>query len=140
MRTRWARFNREGLQAMQLRPGGRHKKVYTEAACEGILQEFARTPLPATEGTATWSLLTWQKALRQAPDGLPKVSTYTLWQALREAGNRPQQSRSWCETGREQRKREEGVVTVTDPDIQAKKVVTIEPFSFLSLFGRFWQK
>lgn len=116
-----ARFNQEGLPTLQPRHGGGQKKVYDQTARERIRQEFARTPMPETDGTATWSLTTLQKVLRQAPDGLPKVSTYTIWQVLREAGNSPQQSRTWCETGTVQRKRKDGVVTVTDPDTQAKK-------------------
>jgi len=116
-----ARFNQEGLQAVQPRHGGGQKKVYDKTAQERIRQEFSRTPLPETDGTATWSLSTLQKVLRQAPDGLPKVSTYTIWQVLREARNSPQQSRTWCETGTVQRKRKDGIVTVIDPDTEAKK-------------------
>ena len=116
-----ARFNKEGLAALQPRHGGGQKKVYTKQARERILQEFARTPTPETDGTATWSLSTLQKALRQAPDGLPQVSTYTLWQVLRAERQSPQQNRTWCPTGTVLRKRKEGVVAVTDPDTEAKK-------------------
>ena len=116
-----ARFNKEGLAALQPRHGGGQKKVYTEADQERILTEAARTPVPETDGTATWSLATLQKALRQAPDGLPHVSTYTIWQVLRAARQSPQQSRTWCPTGTVQRKRKDGIVTVTDPDTAAKK-------------------
>ncbi len=115
------RFNQEGMAALQPRHGGGQRKVYTEPARQRILQEFARTPVPEIDGTATWSLTTLQKAVRRAPDGLPSVSTYTLWQVLREAGRTPQQSRTWCPTGTVQRKRKDGGVTVTDPDAQAKK-------------------
>ena len=116
-----ARFNQEGVAALQPRHGGGAPKVYDEDAKERILKEFARTPDREQDGTATWSLSTLQRALRQAPDGLPRVSTYTLWQVLREARQSPQRSQSWCETGTVQRKRKSGTVYVTDPDTQAKK-------------------
>ncbi len=115
------RFNQEGLPALQPRHGGGQRKVYTDADRQRILRELARTPTPETDGTATWSLSTLQKALRQAPDGLPKVSTYTIWQVLRDERQTPQQSRTWCLTGTVQRKRKDGTVWVTDPDTQAKK-------------------
>jgi hypothetical protein len=116
-----ARFNQEGLAALEPRHGGGAPVVYDPAAKERILEEYARTPDRERDGTATWSLSTLQRALRQAPDGLPNVSTYTLWQVLREAKQSPQRVRTWCETGTVQRQRKEGVVTVTDPDTAAKK-------------------
>jgi transposase len=116
-----ARFNREGLAALQPRHGGGPAILYNEPEQQRILQEFQRTPTPELDGTATWSLTTLQKALRQAPDGLSNVSTYVIWQVLHQAGYTYQQSRSWCSTGEVQRKRKSGVVTVTDPDADAKK-------------------
>lgn len=116
-----ARFNHEGLAALAPRHGGGQKQVYDQAAQQRIRDEFARTPTPEQDGTATWSLSTLQKALRQAPDGLPNVSTFTIWQVLHEAGRSSQQSRSWCTTGTVQRKRKDGTVWVTDPDTGAKK-------------------
>jgi hypothetical protein len=56
-------------------------------------------PQREPDGTATWSLSLLQKALRQAPDGLPQVSTFTIWRTLHEAGLSWQKSRTWCETG-----------------------------------------
>jgi transposase len=116
-----ARFNQEGLPALSPRHGGGQKKVYGQKERERILKEYARTPTPEADGTATWSLPTLQKTLRQAPDGLASVSTYTLWQVLREAGLSCQKSRTWCDTGTVLRKRKDGPVLVTDPDTQAKK-------------------
>ena len=78
-------------------------------------------PAPARPGWHTWSLSLLQKALRQAPDGLPRVSTYTIWRTLHEAGLSWQKSRTWCETGRVMRQRKHGVVRVSDPDAAAKK-------------------
>ena len=73
------------------------------------------------DGTATWSLSLLQRALRQADDGLPRVSTFTIWRTLHEAGLRWQKSRTWCETGVAMRPRKHGVVRVSDPDALAKK-------------------
>jgi transposase len=116
-----ARFNLEGLSALSPRHAGGQKKVYDQAARERILREYARTPDVDQDGTAAWSLSTLQKALRNAPDGLPNVSTYTLWQVLKEAGQTPQQTRTWCPTGTVVRVRKSGPVLVTDPDTEAKK-------------------
>jgi hypothetical protein len=59
--------------------------------------------------------------LRKAPDGLPKVSTFTIGQVLHEAGYTYQANRTWCPTGKVVRKRKAGLVTVTDPDTEPKK-------------------
>jgi homeodomain-containing protein len=115
------RFNHEGLAALQPRHGGGQPKIYTETLRERILTEYARTPTPEEDGTATWTLSTLQTALRRAPDGLPNVSTYTLWQVLGEAGQTHQKNRTWCDTGTVLRKRKDGIVAVTDPDTDAKK-------------------
>ena len=80
-----------------------------------------RAPDRDQDGTATWSLTTLQRALRRAPDGLPGVSTYTIWGVLHEAGFRWGQDRSWCETGTAVRQRTSGTVTVTAPDALPKK-------------------
>lgn len=115
------RFNREGLAALELGHGGGQPKRYSQIEQERILREVRREPDREQDGTATWSLTTLQRALRQAPDGLPTVSTYTIWRVLHEAGLRWSKDRSWCETGRAVRKRKSGTVTVTDPDAAAKK-------------------
>jgi len=116
-----SRFNQEGLLALTPRHGGGPPLRYDQAAKQRIRDEFARTPSVEQDGTATWSLSTLQKALRKAPDGLPTVSTYTLWQVLKEEGHSLQNNRSWCQTGTVLRKRKEGLVSVTDPDTDAKK-------------------
>ena len=94
---------------------------YVRLAQRRILAEWARTPQREQDGTATWSLSLLQKALRQAPDGLPRVSTFTIWRTLHEAGLSWQKSRTWCETGVAMRPRKHGVVRVSDPDALAKK-------------------
>ena len=116
-----SRFNREGLTALAPRHGGGAQVEYGARERERILAEARRRPNREQDGTATWSLNTLQRALRQAPDGLPKVSAYTIWCVLHEAGLSWQESRSWCETGEVKRRRKTGVVTVTDPDTEIKK-------------------
>lgn len=116
-----ARFNREGLAALDPRHGGGHKPTYDTAARDRILREAARTPTPGTDGTATWSLTTLRRVLRAAPDGLSSVSTFTIWRVLREAGYTFQRTRTWCPTGSAVRKRKAGVVAVLDPDAGPKK-------------------
>jgi transposase len=117
-----ARFNREGLPAVRPRPGGRPSIRYGAAEQQRILAEARRPPDRERDGTATWSLSTLQRALRRAADGLPGVSTYTIWQTLHAAGLSWQKSRTWCETGVVVRKRQRGgAVVVRDPDAVGKK-------------------
>lgn len=116
-----ARFNRKGRAALQPGHGGGQPKRYTQAEQERILQQVRRVPDRDTDRTATWSLTTLQRALRQASDGLPGVSTYTIWCVLHDAGFTWQRDRSWCPTGTAVRKRKTGVVIVHDPDAEAKK-------------------
>jgi hypothetical protein len=59
--------------------------------------------------------------LRTAPDGLPTVSTFTIGQALHDAGYTYQDNRTWCHTGTVLRKRKAVLVAVTDPDTEPKK-------------------
>jgi transposase len=116
-----ARFNAEGLAALDSRHGGGPPVQYGPAEADRILREARRQPDRAQDGTATWSLTTLQRALRTAPDGLPTVSTFTIHRVLRDAGRSPQHDRSWCETGVVQRKRKSGVVEVVDPDATTKR-------------------
>jgi transposase len=116
-----ARFNREGVAALDPRHAGGRTPTYDAAARDRVLREAARTPTPDADGTATWSLTTLRRALRAAPDGLPAVSTFTIWRTLREAGYTFQRTRTWCPTGSAARRRKAGTVTVTDPDAGAKK-------------------
>jgi transposase len=116
-----ARFNQAGLAALAPKHGGGQPKHYTRVEQERILREVRREPDREGDGTATWSLATLQRALRQASDGLPTVSTFTIWCVLRDAGLRWGKDRSWCETGTAIRKRKGGTVTVQDPDAVAKK-------------------
>jgi len=116
-----SRFNREGLAAIAPCHGGGAQPIYGSGERERILREARRTPDREQDGTATWSLTTLQRALRQRDDGLPHVSTYTIFMVLHEAGFTWQASQTWCETGKVKRKRKAGVVEVTDPDAEPKK-------------------
>jgi hypothetical protein len=115
------RFNVEGLKAIEPRHGGGPAVLYGGRERERILAEARRAPDRERDGTAAWSLSTLQRALRQAEDGLPQISTYTIQSVLQEAGWSWQASRSWCETGQVIRKRKSGKVLVNDPDTEAKK-------------------
>ena len=114
------RFNAEGLSAIRPRHGGGQHK-YSEAQYTRILTEAQRKPSAEADGTNQWSLSMLQKALRQASDGLPEVSTETISRVLHEAGYSWQADRTWCQTGQVERQHKEGVVTVIDPDADAKK-------------------
>jgi transposase len=116
-----SRFNRDGLAAVRPGHGGRPRTHYGADAQQRILAEWARTPQREQDGTATWSLSQLQKALRHAPDGLPRVNTYTIWRTLHAAGLSWQKSRTWRETGVAMRQRKHGVVRVSDPDAAVER-------------------
>lgn len=116
-----SRFNQEGLGAIEPRHGGGPRPIYSGTEQERILTEARRTPDREQDGTASWSLSTLQQALRRAVDGLPQVSTFTIWMTLRQAGWSWQQDRTWCDTGKVKRKRKDGIVEVVDPDATPKK-------------------
>jgi transposase len=116
-----SRFNREGLAALAPRHGGGAQPIYGSAERARILREARRMPDRERDGTATWSLTTLQRALRQAADGLPHVSTYTIFMVLHEAGFTWQASQTWCETGKVKRKPQAGIVEGSDPDAEPQK-------------------
>jgi transposase len=117
-----SRFNREGIHALERRGGGGRKPTYGVKERGQIVAQARRNPQPAQEGTATWSLQLLRRALRKRdPQRLGRLSTFTIWTVLHEAGLQWGRTRSWCETGQARRKRKGGVVTVSDPDTEAKK-------------------
>ena len=69
-----ARFNRQGLAALDAGHGGGQPKRYTSKEQARILREVRREPERDADGTATWSLSTLQRALRRAPDGLSNTN------------------------------------------------------------------
>src|SRR3954466_11602479 len=116
-----ARFNAEGIAALTPRHGGGRRPTYGPQERARIAAEARREPTPEGDGTATWSLSTLRRTLRAAPDGLPKVSTYTIRLVLRECGASYQRTRTWCPTGTALRRRKAGAVVVADPDAESKK-------------------
>ena len=118
-----ARFNGQGLAAVVPRHGGGQPRRYTALEREQIVAEARRVPQREQDGTAVWSLTTLQRALRKSD--LPQISTYTIRTVLLEAGLSWQKNRSWCATGTARRRRKRHgqtvVVSVTDPDTEAKK-------------------
>jgi hypothetical protein len=116
-----ARFNAEGLAALTPRHGGGRRPTYGPEARSRIAAEAARAPTPEADGTATWSLSAPRRTLRAAPDGLPRVSTYTIRRVLCESGSSYQRTRTWCPTGKALRRRKAGPAVVVDPDADVKK-------------------
>lgn len=115
------RFNAVGIAALDDRSRSGRRRRYRQAERERILREVQRTPDREQDGTATWSMSTLQRALRQADDGLPIVSTFTILHVLHEAGYTWQENRTWCHTGVAERKRKDGVVQVVDPAATEKR-------------------
>jgi hypothetical protein len=97
--------------------------VYGARALTRILTDAQRAPTSEHDGIATWSLSPLKKALRQAPDGLPPVSTYTLWIVLHEAGYSYRQARAWCATGTALRKRKAGAAPSATRTPHPKKLI-----------------
>lgn len=116
------RFNEQGLRALDDQPRSGRPPTYGAQEKARILQEARRAPDRDQDATATWSLSLLQRALRQACDGLPQVSTFTILHTLHESGYTWQKSRTWCKTGITLRKNKDGVVEQSeDPYTQEKK-------------------
>jgi transposase len=114
------RFNERGLAALDDLPRTGRPRRYGPSERARIVQELRRRPLRKEDGTATWSLTTLRCALREAHDGLPQVSTFTLLYVIHEAGYRWQKSRTWCETGKTLRKKDGRVEESYDEYTQEK--------------------
>jgi hypothetical protein len=82
------------MDALSPRHGGGRRPTYGPEATGRIAAEAARAPSPEADGTVTWCLSALRRALRAAPDGLPRVSTYTSRRVLREAGASYQRTRT----------------------------------------------
>ena len=116
------RFNCLGLGALDDLPRSGPHRTYGPTEQARILQEVRRTPDRKEDATGTWSLTLLQRALRAAPAGLPKVSTFTILHTLHEAGYTWQKTRTWCHTGRTLKKGKDGTVYQSeDPYTQGKK-------------------
>lgn len=115
-----ARFNSDGLQALQARHGGGAVIKYTPELRNELVEIARSTPDRESDGTAVWSILTLQRRLERDVR-FKGISVGTIYNVLHEAGLTWQKNRTWCETGVVQRKRKTGVLTVIDPDCEVKK-------------------
>jgi Homeodomain-like domain len=117
------RFNAQGLVALAIAPGRGRLRTYTAAERQQILDVLHEAPDREQDReqdqSATWSLTLLQRRLRAS--GLPQVSRDTIHQTLRQAGYRWERTRTWCPTGTARRQRKAGVVTVVDPEAEAKR-------------------
>lgn len=120
------RFNRRGLAVLSIAAGRGRKPTYHPAARAQIVATAQRTPDRQTDGTATWSLSTLERTLRRQPE-FPRLGATTIRRVLRDAGSSDQQPRTWCPTGTAERKRKDGVVTVTDPRTEEKRGPSSKP-------------
>lgn len=121
-----SRFNQSGLLALDIAAGRGRRPTYDSAARTRILHKVQSTPNREQDGTATWSLSTLQRSLRAEGGGLERLGATTIKEVLYEAGYSYQHTRTWCPTGTALRKRKQGVVTVIDPDLEEKNVVSSE--------------
>ncbi len=113
------RFNRHGMAALTIAAGRGRTPTY-DGAARGMIVASAQVP-PDRRGdqTATWSLSTLQRRLRR--EGMARIGTSTIRRVLQDAGSSYQRTRTWCPTGTAQRVRTSGVVTVVDPQTEAKR-------------------
>lgn len=113
------RFNRAGLTAVWIGAGRGRKPTYDASARARIVATAQRPPERRQAGTASWSLGTLQRTLRQ--ETYPRIGTSTIRRVLEQAGSSYQRTRSWCPTGTAQRVRKSGRVTVVDPQTEVKR-------------------
>lgn len=112
-------FNQRGLDILSIAPGQGRKPTYTSEQQARILAEVQREPDRKADQTATWSLMTLRRALREAD--LPEVAAETIRLVLHEAGYSYQRTRTWVRTGYALRVRKSGTVTTYDPETPEKK-------------------
>jgi transposase len=114
------RFHQQGLAALDIAAGRGRKATYDGAARAQIVALAQHPPIRRQDGTATWSLMTLERALRQQ-GAFPRLGATTIRRVLQDAGSSYQRTRTWCPTGTAQRKRTSGVVRVTDPQTEQKR-------------------
>jgi transposase len=113
------RFNRRGLGAVRIAAGRGRTLTYGPAERGRVVATAQRTPDREEDGTATWSLSTLERTLRQ--EGLPRIGRTTIRRVLRAAGSSSQRTRTWCPTGTAVRQRKDGPVRVIDPQTEEKR-------------------
>ena len=77
-----ARFNEEGLAALNLRHGGGPRIVYGSEQYSKILQTIQKEPDRQKDGTATWSLTILQRHLREEEAALASGEYLHLAQSV----------------------------------------------------------
>ena len=86
------RFNRVGLEALEVGAGRGRRPTYDAVARARIVATAQRSPERRVDGTATWSLSTLERTLRR--EGLPRVGATTIRRVLRDAGSSYQRTRT----------------------------------------------
>jgi transposase len=114
-----SRFNQQGVEALRIAAGRGRKPTYEAAARAQLVTVAQRAADRKRDGTATWSLSTLQRTLRQ--EAFPRLGATTIRRVLQDAGRSYQQTRTWCPTGTAERERKSGIVRVTDPQTEAKR-------------------
>src|SRR5258707_4412744 len=82
-----ARFNQHGLAALDIARGRGHPPTYGPAERARILAMLQRPPQRRADGTATWSLVLLERALRQEAAGLGQLSAATHRDVLPAGGH-----------------------------------------------------
>ena len=101
------RFHERGLAALDTVPGAGRHPIYSAAQRDLILAEVRRE----MERTSFWSLSTLEQALRQASNGVPRVSAKTIGQVLRDAGYTWHPGRhAWVQNGEAMQEQEKSRV------------------------------
>src|SRR3989442_4755115 len=116
-----SRVNRQGVGALDIAAGRGRRPTYERAARAHIVAVAQEQPRRREDQTATWSLRTLQRRLRQA--GLVQIGTSTMRRVLQDAGSSYQRTRTWCPTGTAPRQRKSGPVQVTDPQTEEKRAL-----------------
>ena len=112
-------FNQRGLDILSIATGRGRKPTYTSKQRARIVRELQREPDREVDQTATWSLMTLRRALRETD--LPEIAAETIRAMLHEAGYSYQRTRTWVHTGYALRKRKSGTVRTYDPETPEKK-------------------
>src|SRR5262245_30820798 len=81
-----ARFNQQGLTALDIAAGRGRRVHYAPAARTRIVEKVQSPPDRRQDSTATWSLGTLEQALRAEGGGLDQVGATTIRRVLQEAG------------------------------------------------------
>jgi transposase len=112
-------FNQRGLDILSIATGRGRKPTYTSKQRARIVRELQREPDREVDQTATWSLMTLRRALRETD--LPEIAAETIREVLHETGYSYQRTRTWVHTGYALRKRKSGTVRTYDEQTPEKK-------------------